>query len=303
VAESTPLSESDRARLRAVVGGQDCDPDRPLFAVDSATWRVQREAALLLAGGRALLLQVAHPLVAAGVAAHSDFEARPLDRLRRTLELTLEVVFAPAGDALRAVQAIEAVHDRVRGRLEASIGPFAESTPYDADQPPLLWWVYATLLDSSVVGYRRFVGPLDEATCEALYRESAVASRLFGIPDAVRPPDWPSFQRWFGQEVERLVVGDQGRAVAEAVLSPSLPWGLTAFSGVLRFASLALLPPSLREQYGVMASPRADRRLEQLARLSRAVCMLLPGPVRRFPRARRALRSARSGRTPAAGNT
>ena len=54
-----------------------------LYGPASEAWRLNREAMLLLgAGPRALLLQIAHPLVAAGVADHCDFRTDPWRRLR-----------------------------------------------------------------------------------------------------------------------------------------------------------------------------------------------------------------------------
>ena len=107
----------------------------------------------MLGGGRALLMQVAHPLIAAGVAAHSGFQQAPLTRLTRTLELMLTIVFADGRDALAAVRAIARVHRRVHGRLETAVGPFRRGTPYDAADPALLLWVHATLVDSALVAY------------------------------------------------------------------------------------------------------------------------------------------------------
>ena len=65
--------------------------DPGLFGPSSVAWRVGRERLLLAGGPAALLMQVAHPLVAAGVSAHSDFEADPLRRLRGTMGTTLTV--------------------------------------------------------------------------------------------------------------------------------------------------------------------------------------------------------------------
>ena len=93
------LGRDDLERLCYAAGTRAVDPQRSLFGPDSITWRVNREAVLLLGGGRALLLQIAHPLVAAGVAAHSEFERAPLARLRRTLDLTLTTVFGSAAEA------------------------------------------------------------------------------------------------------------------------------------------------------------------------------------------------------------
>ena len=125
-----------------------------LFHPTSVTWRINQEPALLLGGGRALLMQLAHPGVAASVAEHSDFRQRPLTRLIRTLELTLALTFGTREEALAAARQINAVHQRVRG-----LG-------YSATDPRLLLWVHATLIDSALVTYEAFVAPLAAADRE-----------------------------------------------------------------------------------------------------------------------------------------
>src|SRR5881397_56153 len=89
--------------------------DAGLFGPGSLTWRVNREGALLLGGGRALLLQVAHPLVAAGVAQHSNYREDPWGRLYRTLDLTTKIVFGSTAVAEEAAGRIRHVHQRVHG--------------------------------------------------------------------------------------------------------------------------------------------------------------------------------------------
>ena len=86
-----------------------------LFGPDTVTWRVNREAVLLAGGGRALLLQVAHPLVAAGVVEHSRFEADPWGRLYRTLDLTTKIVFGDAAVSAEASRRLRARHASVHG--------------------------------------------------------------------------------------------------------------------------------------------------------------------------------------------
>ena len=182
------LSAGDLARLRTACGRETVDPARSLFGPGSVTWRVNREAVLLLGGGRALLLQVAHPLVAAGVAAHSEFRAHPLRRLWRTLDLMLTLAFADGATALGAVRTIEGVHARVHGVLEEPSGPFPRGTRYDANDPALLLWVYATLVDTALVVYERFVEPLAVDGRAAYYDGSKIGGRLLGIPEAMMPP-------------------------------------------------------------------------------------------------------------------
>src|SRR5690242_18070738 len=123
-------------------------------------------------------MQIAHPLVAAGVAAYSDFRSRPLDRLQRTLDLMLTIVFADAAAALAAARAIDGVHARVHGTLPEPVGPFAAGTPYDARDPALLLWVFATLVDTALLVYERFVGRLSASDRATYYDEGKTTGRL-----------------------------------------------------------------------------------------------------------------------------
>src|SRR5258707_6217459 len=89
--------------------------DAGLFPPDAVVRRVDAEAILLLGGGRALLMQLAHPQVAAGVAEHSGFASDPFSRLRPTLDATFTIVFGTAEQAAKNAAALPAVHDRVVG--------------------------------------------------------------------------------------------------------------------------------------------------------------------------------------------
>src|SRR3954464_12673150 len=102
----------------------------PLFPPGSVIRRVNGEGALLLGGGRALLMQIAHPQVAQGVADHSDFRRDPFRRLQGTLDAMVAIVFGAEDEAATMAGVVEAVHRRVTG------------PGYAANEPELLWWVY-----------------------------------------------------------------------------------------------------------------------------------------------------------------
>ena len=140
------------------------------------TWWVDREAMVLLgSGSRALLLQVAHPKVAAAVADHSRYRSDPLGRLRDTLDAIYGFAFADSHRVERILHGINALHRRVRGST-----PDGDS--YSALDPHLLLWVYATLIDSSLLAYDTFVQPLELAEREEYYAEFRRAGHLWGIP-------------------------------------------------------------------------------------------------------------------------
>src|SRR3989442_2252184 len=146
-----------------------------LYTDESITRRVNRENILLLGGGRALLMQLAHPKVAAAVDEHSDFRSQPIRRLRRTIRMTMAIVFGDRETALAAARAVNGAHARVRG------------DDYHALDPQLLLWVHATLVDSALVTYATFVQPLAESERDEFYQESKRLGELLRIPSDVFP--------------------------------------------------------------------------------------------------------------------
>jgi uncharacterized protein (DUF2236 family) len=284
------LSAADIERLRIAFDSDDVNVHANLFGPKSLTWQINREAALLLGGGRALLLQLAHPLVAAGVAQHSNFRRDPLRRLYRTLELMLTITFADAASAIRAVRQIEKAHARVKGVLHDDVGPFPKGTPYDANDPELLLWVHATLVDSALLVYERFVDRLTPRQRSIYYEESKRGGRILGVPPDLLPDKLTDFEDYMHEAFRSdvLTIGDVGRDVAEAVLWPRTPAGLRYLLAVPNFVTLDLLPPRVRERYGYSWGPGMGLMVQGLAWISRTTLPLLPAFLRVMPAARRA---------------
>jgi len=158
----------------------------PLFPPSSVFWRVNRELASGLAGPRAVLMQIAHPLVAAGVADHSRFRKQRFARLYRTSMAAAAITFGSRELALRVIRSINRKHEKVHGTLRTQSGIFPPGTPYDANDPELKLWVLSTITDSTLLTYESFVGPLTDRDREEYYRDSLLARRA-----AIPPPTLP----------------------------------------------------------------------------------------------------------------
>src|SRR5215471_18975349 len=184
-------------------------------------------------------MQLAHPGVAAGVAEHSDFRRRPLDRLIRTLELTLALTFGTRSEALAAAQQINAVHQRVRGN------------GYRATDPRLLLWVHATLIDSALATYAAFVRPLTKETRETYYQEAKLIGGLLGLANSRYPPTLPEFEAYMAQMLTgpELMVDARARELARAVLRPNVQRVPPPVFRPLEAITAGLLPVSLRLDY------------------------------------------------------
>jgi uncharacterized protein (DUF2236 family) len=244
-----------------------------LFPDDAVIRRVDGESVLLLGGGRALLMQLAHPLVAAGVAEHSDFAADPFRRLQRTVAATWAIVFGSAAEAATSAAAIRAVHDRVVG------------DGYSANDPALLLWVHATLVDTAVRVYRQFVGPLSDAELADYYEQSTVLATMLGLPRSAQPADVDAFRAYLRTMVASLEVSDTARSLAGSVLAPAAaPWFAGPAFAVFRQVTVGLLPLPLRLQYGFSWDGRRRAALRAAAATSRAVLPLVPAGLRRARR-------------------
>ncbi len=291
------LSPDDLARIEAAAGAA-VDLKIGLYSPNGPVRRVNREMILMVGGGRALLMQIAHPLVAAGVAAHSNFEKEPLARLWRTLELTLAMVFGDASTAMAALHTIERRHGSVRGTLGEALGPYAETADYDANDQRLLFWVHATLIDSAMHTYSRFVERLSESEREAFYRESKITARLFGIDESDMPATVADFDDYMTAMISgaELCIGRDGRRVAASITDPPLPPGLRQLAGGGRIFTDGLLPAEVRARFGIEWNPRRQRNLERLQSLSRHTLPLLPARLRYFPQAISAQRRAATTR-------
>ncbi len=254
------------------------------FSPDSIFWRVNREGLMVLSGPRALLLELAHPLVAAGVAEHSDFRRNPWGRLFRTVGVMTALNFQHQPQARAAAQHTRQCHTRVHGQLAEDVGPYLAGTPYRADDPLLQLWVLATLIDSVLVTYDLLVRPLSPEEKAEYYASSKHLGHAFGLPRELMPPTYDDFQTYMDSMLtsDQLTVGETAREICRALFAPPL------FGPTVRwasFVSLGLTPPRLREEFGFGWSAAAERRLQRLAGAARRLRPLIPDPLCVHPQA------------------
>lgn len=252
-----------------------------LYGPDSMTWRINRESILLVGGPSALLMQLAHPSVAAGVGQHSDFQSDSLARLRRTLDTMLTLIFGDEPEARAALERVNRIHSHVKGTRE-------DGTPYSAHDPHLLLWVFSTLLDSSIRVYEACVAPLTPEEVAIYYEEAHVMAGLFGIADML-PPTYGDLRAWMKEMIDsgEVVVTPLARELASDILRPVrfLPRRL-AEAGA--FLTASFLPDEIREGYGLKIGPSRRALLKVGRRATRRLVPLMPRPLRLLPGARTA---------------
>lgn len=254
-----------------------------LFGPQSMAWRLDREAMLLLgAGPRALLLQLAHPAVADGVADHSDFRRDPWRRLDGTLRSYLRIIYGSSAVARGEIRRLNAMH---RGIVGAT---------YDARDPDVSMWVHATLVDSTLTTYERWWKPLHPSEAERFYQETRPIGRAFGVPEARLPHDLADFRAYLAQQWSAagpIRVTDTARELAASILCPPLPAPLSRLPVDPRiyawtlWPAVSLLPAPVREAYRLPWGLRERLVSGWLTVAWRVWTSLLPTGFRQMPQA------------------
>jgi uncharacterized protein (DUF2236 family) len=263
--------------------------DPGLFGPDSVTWQVNREGVLLLGGGAALIMQVAHPLVGAGVAEHSNYREDPWGRLYRTLDITTSIVFGSTAKADEASQRLRDVHKQVHGLTKEDGGPYPAGTKYSANDPRLGMWVHATLVDTAVHVYEAYVSPLSHAEKLRYYEEQKRLGEMFGVPIDRQPPTLAEFYEYFDGVVEdELAVTSALLDVVDATMRPDLPFVARPLVEALNLATVSLLPQRLRDELGLELGDNRRRLVKASRVVIRRALPVLPRLLREFPPARSA---------------
>jgi uncharacterized protein (DUF2236 family) len=246
---------------------------------------------MLLAWGRAILLQLAHPLVAAGVADHSTFRGGPLAavaRLQHTVRAMRSLTFGTEDMQQQTLDTIRGIHRRVHGHLTGAVGIFPAGTPYSAEDPALLLWVHATLLESIPLLYDRLVAPLSSEDRDTYCEDAARIAIELGAHGEEVPRSWASLQRYMEsvRAAGCIAVGAQARELAGAVLAPPIAAAVWPAARINRLVTIGLLPAGVREQYGFAWDARAGRRLDRTLHVIRALRRVTPARLAHWPESR-----------------
>lgn len=259
-----------------------------VFDDDAMIRRVHREQVVALAGPRALLMQAAHPVAFAGFFAHTGALDEPYERLHRTAEAVDLVVFGPRAEAERVTAIVRGVHARIRGTLSEPAGRFPAGTPYAADDPALLLWILATLVDSGLAVYQRCVRGLTRDERDAYWRDYRVFGRLFGL----RERDMPATIEELDQYMRAMLAGGDlhvsphAREIAvQIVMRPPVPLHVRPLLELANFATVGLLPKQIRREYGFSWDPARGLALRGGAEYAKRV--LVPLMPYRFRYVRR----------------
>lgn len=253
------------------------------FRKGSLTWKIAREPIVGLAATPTLLMQVAHPLVAAGVAQYSDFEQNPWGRLWGTLDITLKLAFAEPEISARQTRVLRSTHERVQGTSP-------EGVEYHALDPKLMLWVWATLVHGAIDAYERLFGRLSDEDRDRYCEEQKLIAHGAGVPEGMCPNGYADFRAYLDRMIREEL---RGTAVTRSVIAlgikPPVLWPVRPLAGRMNWLSIGLLPVVLRDELlsasGLSWTASDDRGLKRLIAVFRFGVRVLPAGIRQLPTA------------------
>ena len=274
------VSEDDLESALDFVRASAAGPVEGIFGTGSLTWRIDREAVIFLGAGRALLLQLAHPWVAAAIAKHSRTFADPIGRFHRTFGTVFTMVFGSLDQSLAAARQLHRRHAGIPGHLGEAVGPFEKGSAYHANEVGALRWVHATLVDTALMAHDLVLPALSAEERERYWAESRQFAALFGLTPADLPPDWASFAA-YNEAMAQSDILTVSPAAHEIVgqLFAGGRWWLRP-PRWYQVLSVQMLPERLREGFDLSFDARdraaADRALARIRR----IYPMLPGRLR-----------------------
>lgn len=244
------VSRPNLESLLAPIIANTPDPRAGIFGPGSVTWQINREAALFLGAGRAALLQLAHPWVAASLAQHSSLLHNPIARFHNTFRIVFTMIFGTLDQALAASRWLHTFHTAIRGEMPEPVAAWPANTHYEANEIDALRWVFSTLVDSAVLAYRS-VSPLSGDACERYYNESKSIAALVGIPASSLPQNWAGFADYNRGMAASAILGvsPAARSMAHAILSGAGSW--VPIPRWYRALTVAWMPANLREAFAL----------------------------------------------------
>jgi uncharacterized protein (DUF2236 family) len=274
------VSRHDLEGLLVPIAQRTADPRAGIYGPGSASWKINREAALFLGAGRAALLQLAHPWVVAALAQHSNVMSRPIVRFHNTFRIVFAVIFGSLDQALAASRHLHTLHTRIEGNMPESVAAYRQGSHYQANEIAALRWVHATLIETAVVAYEWVMPPLTPAELAAFYADSQTLAAMFGIPAGVLPVDWPAFLAYCRQmeQSNELGVNEKARSMGHNILAGAGSWIRPPHW--YRALTAQWMPERFREEFALSFGPAEQRATESARRRVQGIYRRLPAAVR-----------------------
>ncbi len=223
-------------------------PEEGFFGTESIHWKVFREPSIIVAGISALLLQIAHPAVAQGVAKYSGYQKDFWGRAHRTVFSMTKIWFGSQKEAIQSAQRLYHIHQHIQGIYTKRVNGETQMIPYCAAEPHLLLWVLLTIYKAAVDGYEKTLHPLSKEDKKQFYEESKITAQLMGIPLSEYPKSWDKLMQSYDDILadDVLEVGELANQITKDLFAAYFP-----FSGIMHLFAAGFIPAQLAKDYGL----------------------------------------------------
>ena len=247
------------------------------FGPESMTWKMYREPCILLGSSRALLLQIAHPAIADGVKNFSNFQTEMAGRAHRTFTSMTRIWFGDKKTAINSAKRLYNIHSMIRGTAVWEIEDETIYKPYCAADSDLLFWVLATMIDTTLIVTEKIKGEIPQKEKNQFFEESKITAQLMGIPLEHYPKDLEAFYLRYNAIINdnTLLVGKSGAAISKAIFN--LPFPIRAF---LKLIAAGFLPVHVSKQFGLKLSPFSKAIFKIVIEFSKLNYKLMPDFLR-----------------------
>jgi uncharacterized protein (DUF2236 family) len=274
------VSRRDSESLLAVIAARTIDRTAGIFGPQSLSWRINRESALFLGAGRAALLQLAHPWVAAALAEHSSVMNDPIRRFHNTFRIMFTMVFGTLDQALAAARRLYTLHTTIRGVMTEDVAQWNRGSQYEANQIAALRWVFATLVESAVLAHDCALSPLTGDEREQYYAEWRMLAALFGLPPSSLPENWEAFSAYSHtmHASGELGVSSTARAMAYNLLAGAGSWLRLPFW--YRSLTTEWMPERFRLEFALQFGAPEQQAAARARRMLPRIYRVLPAAIR-----------------------
>jgi uncharacterized protein (DUF2236 family) len=263
------------------------DPRAGILGPRSVSWRLGGDLAVFLGGGRAALLQLAHPMVAHAVDHHSKTRSDVLGRFQRTFRHVFTMVFGELDDAMVAARRVHAIHTRVHGTIPQAVGAWPANTPYHANDADALRWVHATLVDTTIVVRERLGRAISTADLDAYMIEMNRFAALFGIPRRLLPQTWADHTSYMARMLDpddgTLAVSPVAREMAMFLVGRGGPGPQPSLGRLTEVVTATMLPSHIHEAFGLATSSVATTAVRAALRAVAPIYNRLPDRLIALP--------------------
>lgn len=254
------------------------------FEDDSLIRRVNDELVVAFSGGRALMMQAAHPVMFEGFYQETSSSSDIHGRLRRTAYVMNTIYYGSRDEADRLTAAVRQMHSQVRGHLKEAVGSFPAGVEYRADDPKYLLWTLATLFSSADLFYRRYVHRLSVEERDLLWNDYCLVGTLFGLDESEMPPTAKEVDNYLTLMGDELYVSARAREIVpEIILNPPVPFYYRPLVEAVNLAIIGSLPPSVRRGYRLRWNPLLEIAYEAGTISTHLTLPHLPGFIRKTP--------------------